>query len=75
MPKIVLRQQSSGDNSDQHEGRTNHGVQKELGCGIDALVVTPTTDQEVHRYQNDFKEQEEQEQVKAQERTHDSGFK
>ena len=72
--EVVLCQQRRGHNAHQHEGRANHGVQEELGCCIDALVVTPTTDQEVHRNQNDFEEQEEQEQVEAQERTHDSGF-
>ncbi len=40
-----------------------NGVQEELDGGVDAAVVAPDADQEVHRHQRDFPEHVEQEQV------------
>ena len=63
------------DDADQHERRTKHGVQEELRGCVNALVVSPTPNEEVHRNKNDLEEDEEQEQVEAKEAAHDSCFK
>ena len=74
VPKIALRENSGSDDAHQHERRAKHCVEKKLGCGVDALVVSPSANEEVHRDKHDLKEDEEQEQVKAQEAAHDSCF-
>src|SRR5215831_557786 len=56
--------------SDQHQGGAGHGVQHELDGGVDASLMAPDADQESHRDQHDFPEEEEQEQVERQEYSH-----
>ena len=51
------------DDGGQHQHRTGHRVQEELDRGVDAAVVAPDADQEVHRHQHDFPEHVEQEQI------------
>ena len=51
------------DDRDQHQHRTGHGVQEEFDRGVNAPVVSPDADEEVHRDQADFPEHVEQEQV------------
>ena len=63
--EISLSQHGCCDDSDQHERRSEHCVEEELcGC-INALVVSPSTNEEVHRNKNNLKEDKEQEQVEA----------
>ena len=65
---------NSGDYAHEHERRARHCVQEKLCRRIDALVIAPTTDQEIHRHQNDFEHDKKQEQVEREKRTHDAGL-
>ncbi len=58
----------------QHQDRAEHCVQHEFQRGIDAPPVSPDADQEIHRDQHHFPEQEEQEQVERNEDADHSGF-
>ena len=49
------------NNGGQHKNRTDHRVQEELNRGVDAAIMTPNTDEEVHRYQHNFPEHVEKE--------------
>ena len=71
---VATCDECGGDDADEHEGGSRHRVQEELRCGIHTLVITPVADQEVHRDENDLKEEEEQEQIKAQEAAHHTGL-
>ena len=51
----------------QKECRSGEGVDEELGGSRSSVSPTPTNDQEVRRDQGQFKEQEEQDQIKAHE--------
>ena len=50
----------------QHQHRSGHRVQEELDRRVDAAVVAPDADQEIHRHQRDFPEHVEQEKSSAQ---------
>ena len=56
------------DDGDQHQHRAGHGVQEELHGRVDAPLVSPDADQEIHRDQRDFPENVKQEQVHARRR-------
>ena len=47
----------------QHQHRPGHSVEEEFHGGVDAPLVSPDADQEVHGHQGDFPENVEQEQV------------
>ena len=47
----------------QHQCRAKHRVQKELERCVLAVLATPHTNHEVHRQENKFKEDKEQNQV------------
>ena len=47
----------------EHESRTEHGVQKELQRCVLTIFAAPHTDHEVHRQQHEFEEDEEQNKV------------
>ena len=51
----------------QHQDGARHGVDEELEGGVDAAVVAPDADQEVHGHQADFPEDVEEEEVLRQE--------
>ena len=51
------------DDRDQHQHAAGHGVEDELDRGVDALVVAPDADQEIHRDQDEVPEHVEQEDV------------
>lgn len=73
-PDVAARDERGGHDPDQHECRSGHRVEEELRCGIDALVISPVADEEVHRDEDDLEEDKEQEQVQAQEAAHHSGL-
>ena len=52
-----------GEKGDEHERRTEHGVEEELERCVLAIFATPDTDHEVHRQQHEFEEDEEQDEV------------
>ena len=62
------------DDRGQHQHRTGHGVQEKLDGGVDAAVVAPDADQEIHGHQHDFPEHEEQEQIPCGEDTDEAEF-
>ena len=49
----------------EHERRADHRVEEELRRRVDATLVPPAADEEVHRDEDDLEEDEEQEQVEA----------
>src|SRR5262249_8148984 len=65
----VAMHKVQGDDCDQHQHRTNHGVKDEFDGCINSPLTTPDTDQEIHGHQHDFPEHIKQKQV---ERTEDS---
>ena len=71
---VGLGQHGRGDDADQHERRADHREQEELRGRVDAVVVAPAADEEVHRHEHDLEEHEEQEQVEADEAAHHAGF-
>ena len=52
---------------DQHEQAAALGEDEELDRGVEAMLVAPQRDQEIHRHQHQFPEEEEQEQIERQE--------
>ena len=51
------------DDRDQHQHAAGHRVEDELHRGVDALVVAPDADQEIHRDEDEVPEHVEQEDV------------
>ncbi len=62
------------DDPRQHEHRARHRVQKEFDGGVNAAVVTPDADQEVHRHQHHFPEHIEEEEIPCGEDSDESKF-
>ena len=60
--------------ADQHERRTEHGVDEELHGRVVAVSVTPVSDQEIHRHEHDLEEHKEHEQVECNEHTKTTGL-
>ena len=58
-----LVQPRQADDGDQHQHAAGHRVEDELDRGVDALVVAPDADQEVHRDQHEVPEDVEEEEV------------
>ena len=67
VPWSALAMHRRGDDADEHERRAEHREEEELRGRVDAVVVAPATDEEVHRHEHDLEEDEEQEQVEAEE--------
>ena len=51
----------------QHQDRAEHRVQNEFHRGVDAALVAPHADHEIHRDQHQFPEDEEEEQIERDE--------
>ncbi len=62
------------DDGRQHQHRAGHGEQEKLHRRVDAALVAPDADQEVHGHQRDFPEHVEQKQVLRQEHAHQPEF-
>ena len=71
---VVAGDEHGGDDADEHEGRAEHREQEELAGRVEAVVVAPAADEEVHRHEHDLEEDEEHEQVEAEERTEHAGL-
>ena len=52
-------QEGQGQDADQHESRTGHRVQEELGRRVGPVAVPPPSNEEVHRYQDHLEAEEE----------------
>ena len=50
----------------EHQGRAGHRVEEEFHGRIDAALVSPNSDEEVHRHEADFPEYEKQKQIHRQ---------
>ena len=61
------------ENGDQHESAAEQRVEKELDRGVFAARPAPDADQEVHRQQHHFPENEEQEKIESAENAHHAG--
>ena len=69
-----ISQEEQGQEADQHEGRAEQRVKKELERCVAAIVATPDTDQEEHWQQHNFEEDEEQDQVLGDKRAEHAGL-
>ena len=61
-------------NAEQHDDAADEGVQEELDRRVQPAVAAPDADEEVHRHEHHFPEQEEQQEVEADERAHHAGL-
>ena len=61
----TARLQVHVDQRDQHEHRTEEGVEEELDGGVDAVRSAPDTDNQEHRYQHRFPEDVEQHRIQC----------
>ncbi|EKD59320.1 MAG: hypothetical protein ACD_55C00074G0001 [uncultured bacterium] len=59
----AARLEVKGDQCDQHEERTDRGVDEELDCSVNPVLAAPDTDHEVHRDQHHFPVDVEEEEV------------
>ncbi len=62
------------EDADQHEDRAGHRVEDEFDGGVDAAVVAPDADEQVHGDEHDFPEKEEEEEVEGEEDADDADF-
>jgi hypothetical protein len=49
--------------AEQHDHAADEGVEEELDRRVEPAVAAPDADQEVHRHEHDFPEQEEEQEV------------
>src|SRR5437867_1391610 len=63
----VLVNEIERDNADQHQERSDRGVNEELHGRIDASLAAPDTDEEEHRDERSFKEQIKEQQIERDE--------
>src|SRR5579864_4608011 len=61
-------------NSDQHQNRAKHCVQNEFYGGVYFAIVPPNSDQEIHRNQHHFPENEKQEKIQRNKYADYAGF-
>ena len=63
----ILVNEIERDNADQHQERSDRGVDEELHGRIDASLAAPDTDEEEHRDERSFKEQIKEQQIERDE--------
>ena len=68
---MVIREPDDGD---EHQHAARHRVEDELDRGVDAALVAPDPDEEIHRNQHRVPEDVEQEQVERDEDADHGGF-
>src|SRR5438046_10603517 len=66
-PRGILVNEIERDNADQHQERSDRGVDEKLYGRIDASLAAPDTDEEEHRDERGFKEQIEEQQIERDE--------
>ena len=57
-------------NAEQHDDAADEGVQEKFDRRVQPPVASPDADEEIHRHEHDLPEQEEQQEVEADERSH-----
>ena len=58
----------------QHDDAADQGVEEELDRGVEPIRAAPDADEEVHRHQHHFPEQEEEQEVERHERAEHPGL-
>ena len=73
---VGRRVQVQRDDAQKHKHRARQRVHKELDSRVlrAVRIVSPNTDEEIHRHQTNFPEQVEQEQVEGNKHTHHAHF-
>ena len=71
---VVLGDDEQGDERHEHQRRTEHRVEEELQRRVLAVLAAPHADHEVHRQQDQFEEDEEQDEVLGDERAGHAGL-
>src|SRR5947209_1950710 len=78
---IVYTGEVEHQETNQHENAAKECIQQEFPCRVDASrypvldsLTPPNTDQQEHRGQLDFPEEEEEKQIEGQEDTHHASF-
>ncbi len=69
----LLVEKGQGEDRDQHQHPGRLRVEQELQRGVDAVLVAPERDDEVHRDQHHLPEEVEQEHVEGHEHADDAG--
>src|SRR6185436_3637666 len=67
-------QRGHAENRQQHQHAGGHGVEDELDRRVDAPLVAPDADQEIHRHQHGVPEHVEQKEVERHEDAHHRAF-
>ena len=62
------------NDADEHQDRASHRVEDEFDGGVNAAVVAPDADEQVHRDEHHFPEEEEEEKVEREEDAYDADF-
>src|SRR5438270_811853 len=62
------------DDADQHEDGAGHGVEHEFDGGVDAALMSPDADEEVHGDEHDFPEEEKEKEVERKKNADDADF-
>ena len=74
MPVAVAVRAGEADDRDEHQHAAGHRVEDELDRGVDAPLVAPDPDQEVHRDEHRVPEDVEEEQVERDEHAEHRGL-
>ncbi len=61
-------------NAEQHDDAADQRVEEELDRRVEPVGAAPDTDQEIHRHQHHFPEQEEQQEIERHERAKHAGL-
>ncbi len=62
------------DDADEHQDGAGHGVKHEFHGGIDAALVSPNADEEIHGDEHDFPEEKKEEEIEREEDTDHADF-
>ena len=75
-PSVVnfFEEDGSVNQGNQHQQRTDHGVNHEFHRRIKPVGTAPDPDQKIHRHQHHFEENIEQHHIKCRETTEHSNF-
>ena len=66
--------EAESEDANDHEGRSEEGVEDVLPRRVEAVAAAPDRDQEVHRDQLDFPEEEEEDEVERAEDAEQAGL-
>ena len=72
--RIVVIGEVQREDAEQHDDAADEGVQEELDRRVEPVRAAPDPDQEVHRHEHHFPEQEEEQEIERHERAEHAGL-